>query len=234
MGTAVYPVLGNHDANDVASYVSVFGPDIPNNGPSGETDRTFFAQYNNTLIVGLDNYVTSARVNQTWLNSVFSTNTLKHIFTFAHQPAFKVNHTDCLDDYPVNRDAFWNSLLTNGSRIYFTGHDHFYDRMRVGNGDGNTNNDVYQVIAGNGGAPLKTGIYPYDGNNTTWAPVQMNHTIAFGYTVVDILDNTVTITPHERNVLGIYEPSDEWSYTIGPIKPNPPYNFRIISVISFP
>ena len=202
MGIPVYPVLGNHDANDVASYISVFGSDIPDNGPTGEINRTFFAQYNNTLVVGLDQYVTSQRVNQTWLNSVLNSNKLTHVFTFGHNPAFKVYHTDCLDDYPANRDAFLNSLTNVGSRIYFCGHDHFYDRLKAGNGV------MYQIIAGNGGAPLKTGIYAYDGNNTTWNPVKMYHNDVFGYTVVDILNNTVTITPYKQNNLGLYKPAN--------------------------
>lgn len=30
-------------------------------------------------------------------------------FVFGHEPAFKAFHTDCLDDYVIERDTFWNN-----------------------------------------------------------------------------------------------------------------------------
>ena len=215
----VYPVLGNHDANDLTSYLYLFGPDIPMNGPAGEIQRTYFVQYYNTLIVGMDNYVTPARVNQAWLNAVFATNTLPHVFVFAHQPAFKMNHTDCMDDYPANRDAFWQSLINEGSKIYFCGHDHFYDRLQAGG--------IYQMCVGMGGAPLHT-TYSYNGSNSSWNPVNKSHAAAFGYVLVtvDMLD--VTVEFWRRQSAGVYTATDVWSYTLAAPKPSPPSKLKVL------
>lgn len=213
-GIKVYPVMGNHDANDPTSFISVFGADLPDNGPSGEVNRTFFVLHNNLLLVGLDELKTAYRVNQTWLNAVLATNQMPHVFTFGHDPAFKVNHADCLDDYPANRDAFWNSLKSAGSRVYFCGHDHFHDRLLVNNG-------VYQVIAGNGGAPLTTSSVVYDGNNTTWTLTPLSHYAQYGYTVVDIFNDTVNVTSYARTLPGFYTETDVWSYSISPPRPSP-------------
>lgn len=214
----VYPVLGNHDANDVTSYLYLFGPDLPMNGPTNEKQRTFFVQYYNTLIVGMDNYVTSARVNQTWLNAVFATNTLPHVFVFAHQPAFKVNHADCMDDYPSNRDVFWQSLINEGAKIYFCGHDHMYDRLQAGG--------IYQMIVGMGGAPLHTGTYPYNGNNSSWNPVNKSHAAAFGYVLVTVDMMDVTVEFWRRQSANVYTATDRWNYTITNVVIQPPSNLR--------
>ncbi len=223
-GIGVFPILGNHDANAVASFIEVFGPDLPDNGPAGELDRTYAFSYNNVLIMGLDNYVNLGRVNQPWVDGILAQNTLPHIFVFGHMPAFKVNHTDCLDDYPTQRDAFWNSLRNAGAAAYFAGHDHFYDHMRVDDGDGDVNNDVHQFITGCGGAPFHT-TYAYDGVNTSWTPVGVYHEVQYGYTVVEIDGATVTMTFYHRTGPNTYVPTaDVWSYTVntGPTPPAAP------------
>ena len=202
-GIGVYPVMGNHDDDDVSAYVSVFGSSIPDNGPAGEINRTYCLVYTNALIVGLDGYVTVGRINQAWLNGVLASNYMPHVFAFAHQPAFKVNHTDTLDDYPADRDLFWQSLSNSGARAYFCGHDHFYDHARLDDGDGNTNNDVHQFIVGTAGAPL-TADGSYNGNNTVWTPVRSLHEQQYGYMVVEINGLDVTYTWKHRISPGVY------------------------------
>lgn len=218
-GIPVMPVLGNHDTSDINSYLQLFKNDVPTNGPAGEKYRTFAFYHKNVLMIGMDNYVTSARVNQTWLNTVLSQNTLPHIFVYAHQPAFKVNHADCMDDYPANRDTFWNSLISSGCKIYFCGHDHMYDRLKAGG--------IYQMIVGNGGAPLHTGNYAYDGNNSSWAPVRQYHSAVYGYSLITINNLTVTIQSYERQSAGVYMVKDNWSYSIPSNKPTSPRQTRI-------
>ena len=217
-GIPVYPVLGNHDANDVTSYRTVFGSDVPDNGPAAEKDRTYFFNYQNALIVGLDVYVSLNRINQSWLNAVLATNKAPHVFTFAHSPAFKVNHADCLDDYPTNRDAFWNSLRSVGSRIYWCGHDHFYDRLRLADTDGIPENEVYQIISGAGGAPTTTS-YDYNGNNTTWTPIALSHSASYGYNLVQIDGRAVTVSYWRRVAAGSYSEMDKWSYRLPDLVP---------------
>lgn len=223
-GIPVMPVLGNHDVSDINSYLTLFKNDVPTNGPSGETYRTFAFYHKNVLMIGMDNYVTSARVNQTWLNQILSQNKLPHVFVYAHQPAFKANHADCMDDYPIDRDIFWNSLITNKCKIYFCGHDHFYDRLKAGG--------IYQMIVGNGGAPIYTS-YSYNGNNSSWSPVNQYHSTKFGYTLITIDDLTVTISLYERpDVVSpptSYIKKDTWTYTLPSSKPTSPTNLRISS-----
>jgi hypothetical protein len=223
-GIGVYPVMGNHDANAPAYFIEVFGPDLPDNGPAGEVNRTYAISHNNALILGLDTYVNPGRVNQPWIDSVLGANTLPHVFAFGHMPAFKANHTDCLDDYASQRDAFWTSLRNAGGRSYFCGHDHFYDRMRVGDGDADPNNDLHQLIVGGGGAPL-TGGFAYDGANTTWTPTPVYHDMQYGYTVVEVDGPAVTMTYFHRTGAETYVATSEvWSYTVptGPIPPPAP------------
>ncbi len=230
-GIAVYPVLGNHDANDVASFIQTFGSTLPANGPAGELDRTYAITYGNALILALDTYVNAGQVNQQWIDNLLATNLLPHVFAFGHMPAFKANHTDCLDDYPTQRDAFWTSLRNAGSRAYFCGHDHFYDHMRVNDGDGNTANDVHQLIVGGGGAPLYT-TFAYDGVNTIWSPTNVYHENQYGFTVVEVDSLTVTITAYHRTGANAYSPSgDIWTYTVpGATRPAPPTGLRVVAV----
>lgn len=219
-GIAVYPVLGNHDANDVPDFISTFGGDIPDNGPPGEVDRTYAIQYDNVLVLALDTYAHVGRVNQSWIDDVLSTNTSPHVFAFGHMPAFKANHTDSLDDYPADRDAFWNSLKNAGATVYFCGHDHFYDHARVDDRDGNIDNDVHQMIVGGGGAPLYSS-YAYDGVNTSWLPQTVFHKNQYGYSLVEVDGNTVTITYYERVGVGTYVASESWTYAMGAVPAAP-------------
>ena len=220
-GIHVYPVIGNHDATDVNAFIQTFGPDLPDNGPAGEVNRTYAFAYDNVLVLGLDTYVNVGRVNQPWVDAILANNTLPHVFAFGHMPAFKANHTDCLDDYPTQRDAFWTSLRNAGGRSYFCGHDHFYDHMRVGDGDGNPENDLHQLIVGGGGAPLAGG-FTYDGANTIWSPTPVYHDMQYGYTVVEVDGLTITMTYYHRTGANTYVPTSEvWTYTVGG-GPTPP------------
>ncbi len=220
-GIGVYPVLGNHDANAASSFVEVFGQYLPDNGPAGEVNRTYAFSCGNVLILALDTYVNPGRVNQPWVNGVLAANTFPHVFAFGHMPAFKANHTDCLDDYPAERDAFWMSLKNAGARVYFCGHDHFYDHMRVDDGDGNVDNDVHQLIVGGGGAPLYT-TYAYDGVNSFWTPTGVFHENQYGYTLVEVDGLTITLTAYHRTGANAYTPSgDVWTYSVAGATPPP-------------
>lgn len=213
-GIGVFPVLGNHDASDVPGFQNVFGSALPDNGPAGAVDRTFFIAHENVLLLALDQYVGPAAIDQTWINSVLATNTRPHIFALGHMPAFKVAHYDCLDADTAQRDAFWNSLKAAGGRGYFAGHDHFYDHLRVDDGDGNAANDLHQWIVGTGGAPLY-GDGEYDGDNSVWTPVRVHHENEYGYVLVEINGPRATLTWHRRTAPGLYEATeDAWSYVV--------------------
>jgi 3',5'-cyclic AMP phosphodiesterase CpdA len=211
-GIGVYPIMGNHDVADVAGYLSVFGPTIPDNGPTNEIDRTYFITYSNVLVLALDHYVQTRRVNQSWIDSILASNYLPHVFVFGHLPAFKLSHTDNLDDYPAERNTFWSSLTNHSVRAYFCGHDHFYDHTSLDDGDGNPANDTHQYIVGTGGAPLVDDSV-YNGNNGSWTPQRILHEKQYGYLKVEINRLNVSITWNHRTEPGVYESTaDTYSY----------------------
>lgn len=183
-GIKVYPVRGNHetgpfnqpikfpwppgsgpeptivpDAGLMTAYRNAFSdPWIPANGPAGEVGLTYSFNYKNAFFVGLDQSVNPFRVNQPWLNAQLAQNTQLHTFVYGHTPAFRVGHADSLAYYPKDRDLFWNSLGNAGVRMYFSGHDHLYNRAHIQDQAGHT---IYQVLTGAGGAPFNTWAPPY-------------------------------------------------------------------------
>jgi hypothetical protein len=215
-GVVVLPCRGNHDAGSKASWDAVFsGPyALPANGPAGEGNVTFSWQYDNVLVIGLDQYTTFRRINQTWLDAQFAADTSHHVFVLGHEPAFKVQHSDCLDDYPVDRNIFWQSMEQRGVRAYFCGHDHFYDHADIDDGDSQDNDDIHQFVVGTAGAPLRDD-GSYDGNNGDWTPIRAHHMKEYGYLLVDIEQDSVTMQWYERNTSGDYVPgADFWAYSV--------------------
>lgn len=216
-GIGVYPVRGNHDLGDppgVTAWNNTFSGAfvLPGNGPVGEKKLTYSFTHKNVLVIGLDQYVTTRRVNQTWLDSQLAANTQPHIFVFGHEPAFKTKHTACLDDYPENRDAFWASIEKAGGRTYFCGHDHLYNHARVDD-DGEPRNDIHQYIVGTAGAPLRGWPGEYDGVNSDYTVENIYHASAFGYCLVEVNGLDVTITWFERVGEGKYKAKERWRYT---------------------
>ncbi len=212
---AVYPVRGGHDLGDPAAttaWDNVFSGDyaLPANGPAGEKGLTYSVSYKNVFILALEQHITPHLVNQPWIDAQLAANTNPHIFAFGHEPAFKANHDDCLDDNPVERDAFWTSLKNAGCRVYFCGHDHFYDHAVVDDGDGNPDNNISQYIVGTAGAPIYEFSPPYDGDNTSYTLEQCCHAEKYGYVVVEVSDLDVKLTWFERDpVTGKYLPASQ-------------------------
>ena len=220
-GIPVYGVRGNHEysnnnAVSIPAWNNIF-PELPDNGPAGEVNLTYSVTHKNALLIGFDQYIDGQihRVNQTWLDNQLAANTKPHIFVFGHEPAFKAKHADCLDDYPVNRDAFWASIENANGRTYFCGHDHFYDRAQVDN-DGDPSNDIHQYIIGTAGAPLRDWSPPYNGNNSYYTVEQIYHVKQYGYVLGEINGLDVTLTWMERIGAGTYMAGDVWNYTAIP------------------
>ena len=206
-GIGVYPVRGNHE-NDVDDNIEVwnkfFSGDkvLPQNGPSGETNLTYSFNHKNAFFVGLDTYVNIHKINQTWLDQQFAANTNPLVFVYGHEAAFKVFHSDCLDNYSSERNSFWESLSNAGVKTYFCGHDHFFDLTEIDDGDGNDQNNVYQYLVGTGGAWLMPK-YNYNGDNSNYTIDPIYHKKEHGYALVEIGVNsksqvTVIITWKER------------------------------------
>ncbi len=73
-----------------------------------------------------------------------------HVFVFGHSPAYPVGgHIgSSLDKYPGQRDKFWTLLNKYRVDAYFCGHEHLFDRQKI--------NNVFQIINGSCGAPIRT------------------------------------------------------------------------------
>lgn len=217
-GIGVYPVRGNHELiGTKAGWDLAFSGAyaLPNNGPTGEENITYSVTRDNILIVAVDQYTPWHQVNQDWLDSQLSQNKAQHIFVFGHEPAFKKYHTECLDNYPVLRDAFWNSIKLAGGKVYFSCHDHFYDHARIDDGDGNPDNDLHQFIVGTATDGLVRGDYDYDGANSFYTPVEVYHEANYGYLLVEIIGSEVTLEWKHRVAPGAYKSGgDIFSYSV--------------------
>ncbi len=246
--TGVYVCRGNHEIADAwgayggsgldpnnnftTRWLEVFGNDLypeqmlPDNGPTGEKYMTYSVAHKNALVISLDQYAGLGhqavhKVNQQWLDDQLAANTKPHVFLAGHEPAFRALHTDCLDNYVAERDAFWASIRNAGGRTYFCGHDHFYDHARIDDDDGYSSDDIHQYIVGTGGAPPYNWSPPYSGNNSGYNPEQLHHAEGYGYTLVEIDGPGVTLTWMKRDtsdltVQASYEPGEIWSYSVTP------------------
>ena len=221
-GIGVYPIRGNHDSYDnnipKSDWDSVFFGvyALPNNGPAGEENVTYSFTHKNAFIVGLDQYVKPYRNNIDWLEEQFALNDQPHVFVFGHTPAFNIYHPDTIGLFLEQRDIFVNSILAENGRVYFCGHDHFYDHIRLDNGDGNPNNDLHQFILNSDSKMYED--WQYYGDTGIWEPVRIDHQYGAGYMLVDVNDLDVTLTWKYRiNEFpwqdGIYEAGDTFSYT---------------------
>ena len=217
------PVLacrGNHDAGSTdawAMWDKVFTGKyaLPQNGPDGEKNLTFFYTRGPVLAIGLDQYTQKGEaVNQAWLDDVLKKHKQPLIFAMGHEPAFMDGaHKDTMDASPEKRDAFWNSLVAAGARVFFCGHDHLYDHMVVTKASGDPGPEMHQFVAGTAGAPFyKQG--EYAGNNTGWKLQRVKHLDkTYGYIVVEVDGKTATITFKGRTAPGHYEAMDTFTYT---------------------
>jgi len=211
-GIRVYPVRGNHDsgperlvlpplpahleppADTITRLKEAFQKhfsksSIPNNGPPGEEGLTYSFAHKNALFVGLDQYAGGQhKINQSWLDRQLAGNFKPHIFVYGHEPAFETNHRDNLSFYPKDRDNFWNVLGSAGAKIYFCGHDHFYNRALIHDDAGNP---IRQIILGTGGGVLRkwSGVYR-EGKRMQGEYHNGNH---HGYVLVTVEGVKVTV-----------------------------------------
>ena len=164
-----YPVRGNHETSGEIS--SPYYPyywdiciakvltQIPQNGPAEEKGLTFSFSNQNAFFIGVDQFMPDYeyRLNQNWLDQQLAANILPHVFVYGHLPAVAVDDDlSSMAYYPLNRDAFWESLGRCGCQVYLCGHSHLYNRASITITDvnGKTTPPITQLIAGGGGGPL--------------------------------------------------------------------------------
>lgn len=236
LGIPVYPVRGNHDSGPERlvlpplpahleppadtlillkeSFRKHFSESyIPQNGPAGEEGLTYSFVHKNALFVGLDQYTGGQhKINQAWLDRQLTGNIKPHIFVYGHEPAFQTDHRDNLSFYPDDRDNFWNAICSTGAKIYFCGHDHFYNRALVHD---HTGNPIRQIIVGTGGGVLRkwSGIYK-DEKRVQGEYHNENH---HGYVLVTVDGPMVTVAWKafiKDDTMVSWQILDRFTYTI--------------------
>jgi len=163
-----YPVVGNHELPGAGQesypgsnmdWLRSYDYGAVNRGPAGCPETTYSFDYQNAHFVVLNEYcdtsgdtATSGNVPDhlyNWLVSDLNATDKTHIFVFGHEPAYpqpdadngRVRHLgDSLDQYPTNRDRFWNLLRDKRVVAYISGHTHNYSAVQI---DG-----VWQLDAG--------------------------------------------------------------------------------------
>lgn len=239
MGIKVFAVRGNHDSGperlvlpplpkhlepqsgslamlEKAFRNAVIGPSIPLNGPENEKGITYCIIHKNACIIGLDQYAGGQHeINQKWLERQLSNNTRIHLFVFGHEPAFETNHKDNLSFYPLKRDRFWDSIGKAGGRIYFCGHDHFYNRSLIKDSMGNP---VWQIIGGTGGGRLRQWSGSYKESKRVMG--EYHNDDFHGYILVTVDGQKVTVewkalVNASANKWHIY---DAYSYSVSSVK----------------
>ena len=217
------PILacrGNHEAGATDSekvWSKVFSGKyaMPNNGPDTEKNLSFYYGKGDVLAISLDQYTYGKeKINQPWLDSVLKEHPKPFIFAMGHEPAFMDgSHKDTMDADPIARNAFWDSLINAGERVFFCGHDHLYDHMLVTKAGAKPGPEVHQIVAGTAGAPFyKEG--EYAGKNEGWNLKRLKHIDnTYGYLLVTIEGKKATITFKGRVSAGKYEAMDSFTYT---------------------
>jgi len=210
-----YACRGNNDRSKEAWDSLFTGKYVfPQNGPENEKNITYALEYDNTLFLSLDQYSDSQHRAQTWLDSILNKNQKTHIFVAGHEPAFKLSHNSYMGTYPAARDSMWESLLKAGAKIYFSGHDHFYDHTIIDDTDENPDNDMHQIIVGTAPSYFHSDS-EYNGDNGRWTPVRLFHEEANGYVLVEVSENEVQTTWKRRSEPGVFvDGGDNYTFTV--------------------
>ncbi len=240
-----YPVRGNHETyGEISTPYYPFYWDtciaqvltqIPQNGPAEEKGMTFYFSNVNAFFIGMDEFMPDYenRLNQDWLDEQLAANILPHVFVYGHLPAVAVDDDlSSMAYYPLQRDAFWESLGIGGCQVYLCGHSHLYNRATVTITDvnGNTTPPITQLIAGGGGGSFSSwdrNYYPYQpqgGQPIPPPPESVTATLGnhlenqFGYAVVTVNDNQVSITYYTsvptNGVINSWVPYETFGYTV--------------------
>ncbi|MCX6909387.1 MAG: metallophosphoesterase, partial [Verrucomicrobia bacterium] len=220
LGIPIYPVRGNHENCDhegptvthlKEAYYNTFNAYVPANGPNyGSTNDQVGFSYsfttNNITFVAADQYFyydpTPGQegyydLDRSWVTQQFQqTNSSFKVF-MAHEPIFNSEGSDPGGFFGTNaaglqvREDFWNALGTNGVQLYLTGHIHNETVASTTNDYGNT---IFQLMAGNGGAPLE----PVGNSHEPGIDVQYTNAL-FGFSLATVRNDAMTIQYYSLN-----------------------------------
>ena len=152
-GVKFYASLGNHDDRAQARY-KLFSMD-------GRTYYTFKAPQQDVRFFALESdYPTPQQI--AWVNKELASSGEKWKIPYFHHPLYSSGKTH--GSHPELRDVLEPIFVRNGVTVVFTGHDHFYERIKPQRG-------ITHFVAGSGGKLRK-------GNIDRRSPLT-----AFGYDV---------------------------------------------------
>ncbi|GAC1352046.1 MAG: hypothetical protein NVSMB1_11030 [Polyangiales bacterium] len=208
LGVELVAIPGNHEmqakvgSSKLAylaaetTWVKVMGPYIKaSNGPKAAgldalmTDQSrltysFDYQTSHFVILNTDPVGKDWQVPVQWVsNDVTLAHAAgaKHIFAIGHKPAYAspLVPDDGLVRVPAQRDAFWKALESNHADAMIAAHNHLWFKTQPVK--------TWQIIAGNGGSPLETGVSGKDAY--------------YGFTRVAVsASGSVTLTSHGRDL----------------------------------
>jgi len=172
-----YPVVGNHEAEtpEDMTWLRSFNPggsalpSVVNPGPAGSRETCYSFDWGPGHFVVINEYFTGTVDNDptgdisadllTWLDADLLASTQPLKLVFGHEPAYpqpdadpphRLRHVgDSLDQFPSNRDSFWNTLVSRGVKAYICGHTHDYSII--------TMNGVWQIDVGHARGTADTG-----------------------------------------------------------------------------
>jgi len=146
-----YPVIGNHDIEDIV-YMETLReinsrgnslPNVVNSGPPGSLETMFSFDYGNCHFIVLNQYFDGQSdmgtdgdiVPETlkWLEDDLKMNKKPYIFVIGHEPLIsmpdlsngRIRHVgDSLDQYPRNAYKFYRLMIKYNVVAYLCGHTH--------------------------------------------------------------------------------------------------------------
>jgi hypothetical protein len=174
----MYPDTGDKSIIDMEFISDNIIASIPGAVRMSEKSCSYYYDYRNVRVISLDGFSgeagTGGIINEKgrkWTEEVIKSAppNIDHIFIAFHAPAFpRVRHTyDSFNISPEQRNAFWNMLISHRDRVraVFSGHTHYYARLRVFDPAGTAANDynaypdddggIYQVVVGSTGNGMK-------------------------------------------------------------------------------
>jgi len=216
----IYTVRGNHENHadegppllDLKqAYYDALGVNMPTNGPyNGPMDDqrgyTYSFAHNNASFMVVDQYFYPAsptgeyhRIDQAWLNQQLQLADTPYKIVIAHEPVYLDHFYGTNSTGMANRAEFWDSLGTNGARLYICGHTH---NLSISLAPDDAGNGIYQLLSGNGGAELDN-IPPVP---EAGLDILYSNTTHFGFAYATVGADKMTIDYYLLN------PSDEvWS-----------------------
>ena len=204
--------VASDDVAPIASlkkaYYDAFAATVPQNGPNNGAgdDQVGFSwnlKLKNIRVVTADQYFyfhetavggrNYFKIDQAWVDAQLSkTAPRPYTFVMAHEPAYSLSHEEggffgSSAEGLAGREAFWNSIGANDSKMYLTGHVH---NVQVGTALDDNGNVIYQNMMGNGGAPLSSD----DGGQDSLLTPTYSNFADYGFSLFTVTNSNITET----------------------------------------